>query len=115
MYAEDCILYKSGNNWDRMVNNVQLDLNNVHSWCSRNRLKLNESKSKVLLFGSIAKLSHLDYSQVVHIGDVDLGFVERYKYLGVNLDKYMNLSGLLSDVKKNVIGQLFKLENSTKK
>ena len=99
MYADDCILFCSGNNWSRMIRNVQLDLDNVNSWCQRNRLKLSESKSKVLLFGSLEKLKNVDYTQTVHIGGTYLEFVDRYKYLGVNLDKYMNLTSFLDDVK----------------
>ena len=39
LYAADCILFRSGNNWSRMSLNVQSDLDSVSSWCSRKRLK----------------------------------------------------------------------------
>ena len=55
MYAEDCILFNSGNNWNRMFECIQTDLDNVNLWCHRNRLKLSETKSKVLLIGLILK------------------------------------------------------------
>ena len=109
MYADDCILFNSGNNWPRMSVNVQSELSNVYHWCQRNRLKLSETKSKVLLFGSIGKLKQVDYSYILKLGNTDLDFVPKYKYLGVSLDKHMNLTSLLSDVKRNVSGHLFKL------
>ena len=56
MYADDCILFKSGNNQDLMVDSMQHDLDSINSWCHRNRLKLRESKSKVLHIGSVSKL-----------------------------------------------------------
>ena len=89
--------------------NIQSDLDNVHSWCVRNRLKLSEKKSKTLLFGSISKLKTVDLSKKLKIGPSNLEFVEKYCYLGVTLDRYMNLTNVLSDVKKKVVGQLFKL------
>ena len=92
-----------------MIINVQMDLDNVNSWCQRNKIKLSESKSKVILFGSKEKLKNVDYTKTVHIGDTYLEFVDRYKYLGVSLDKYMNLTSLLADVKKNTTCHLFKL------
>ena len=107
MYADDCILFCSGNNWNIMSANIQSDLHNVHSWCVRNRLKLNEKKSKTLLFGSISKLKTVDLSKKLKIGLSNLEFVEKYCYLGVTLDRYMNLTNVLSDVKKKVVGQLF--------
>ena len=109
MYADDCILFSSGNNWNRMVDQIQIDLDSVDFWCQRNRLKLSESKSKVLLFGSISKLKTVDYSNLLHIGQTHLDFVDKYRYLGVTLDKFMNLTSLVSDVKKKVTYQLFKL------
>ena len=51
MYADDCILFRSGNNWNRMVNPVQSDLNNVH---------------KTLLFGNTYKLNGIDYDSTLH-------------------------------------------------
>ena len=92
-----------------MFRNIQSDLDNVNCWSKRNRLKLSESKSKVILFGSIKKLKTVDYTQIVHIGDTYLDFVDKYKYLGVNLNKYMNLTGLLADIKRKVTCHLFKL------
>ena len=100
MYADDCILFKSGNNWNRMVGNVQSDLDNVNLWCQRNKLKLSDTKSKVLIFGSSDRLKRIDYTQTVHIGNTYLEFVRKYKYLGVTLDQHMDLTDLISDVKK---------------
>ena len=88
MYADDCILFGSGNNWNCMVNRIQNDLDSVGMWCQRNRLKLSETKSKVLLFGSISKLKTVDYTKSLHNGPTHLDFVIKYKYLGVTLDQF---------------------------
>ena len=48
MYADDCILYTSGNDWNRMKLKIQPEIDNIYLWCTRNRLKINEAKSKVL-------------------------------------------------------------------
>ena len=109
MYADDCILFTSGNNWNHMVENIQTDLNKVYLWCTRNKLRLNTSKSKTLLIGSLAKIRNVDLSKTLHISHVSLEFVDRYKYLGITLDKYMSLSPLVADVKRKVNGSLFKL------
>ena len=41
MYADDSILYCSGNDWTRMILKVQPEIDLVHEWFSRNRLRLN--------------------------------------------------------------------------
>ena len=45
----------------------------------------------------------------MHVGDTYPDFAANYTYLGVILDKHMNLTSLVSDVKRKVTGQLFKL------
>ena len=60
MYADDCILFKSGNNWNLMCDSIQLDLDNINSWCVRNRLKLSAKFAnmylKIVLSVYISKL-----------------------------------------------------------
>ena len=114
MYADDCILFKSGNNWNLMCDSIQLDLDNINSWCVRNRLKLSESKSELLHIGSIQKLGLVDRNRNINLGNVPLQFVDRYKYLGIILDKHMDLTSYLSVVKKNVSNHLLKLRKIRK-
>ena len=109
MYADDCILFMSGNNWNIMRNLIQPDLDNIQMWCEQNRLKLSISKSKSLLIGSVSKLTHVDHAQKLSLNDLELDIVPKYKYLGVVLDRYMSLTGLVSMVKKNIISRLYKL------
>ena len=92
-----------------MVDQIELDLDAVGSWCRRNRLKLSETKSKVVLLGSNAKLKTVDHSKSLYLNRTCLDFVDKYKYLGITLDKYMNLSHVISEVKKKVTYHLFKL------
>ena len=88
---------------------MQPDLDNIQSWCMRNRLKLNVSKSKILLIGSDSKLKTVNYDAHLTLAGIPLAFVDKYRYLGVTLDKHMNLTALLSTVKKTVSNHLFEL------
>ena len=45
---------------------------------------------------------------MLHLNGSPLNVVDSYKYLGITLDKYMNLTGLILNVKKLVSLQLFK-------
>ena len=109
MYADDCILYCSGNAWNRMTVKMQPELDRVQSWFEQNRLKLNISKSSTLLIGSRSKLSKVDYTNLLNINDHPLIFVDKYKYLGTILDKEMSLTCLVAPVKKSVLNKLFTL------
>ena len=48
MYADDCMLYCTGNNWLHVFNKLQHGLINFDTWCVRNSMVLNVSKSKCL-------------------------------------------------------------------
>ena len=109
MYADDCILYTSGNEWNRICQKIQPEMNNVFSWCSSNRLKLNINKSKVLAIGSRSKLKKLDNGNTIYLDAQPLKLTDKYRYLGVILDSEMNLTSLLSDTKKRVLNKLFNL------
>ena len=100
MYADDCILFTSGNDWQKMLETMQPEIDNIQRWYDNNMLKVNVSKSKVMLLGSRNKLGKIDLSQQLKIGDFSLPFCKKYKYLGVILDNEMSLTNLLSDVKK---------------
>ena len=109
MYADDCILYTSGNEWNRMRQKIQPEIDNIHRWCTLNRLRLNIDKSKILVFGTRSKLKKIDFSQQIMLGNKPLKFTDKYKYLGVTLDKEMSLTSFLSDTKKIVFQKLFNL------
>ena len=109
MYADDCILYCSGNDWKRMLQKIQPELDRVHAWCDVNRLKINTDKSKSLICGSRSKLGRIDYTKHATLNNHSLDNVSRYKYLGVTLDSEMSLINLLADVKKSVLNKLFTL------
>ena len=109
MYADDCMLYTSGNDWNRMKLKIQPELCNVQQWCTRNRLKLNVSKSKVLLISSRQKLLNIDCTQCLLLGDDPIAYCNKYKYLGITLDSEMTLTNLLSDTKRIASNRLFNL------
>ena len=90
MYADDCILYASGNDWNRMLQKIQPELFDIQRWYYDNRLKINDNKSKVLLFGSRNKLGKVDFSNKIFLGTSPLAFTTTYKYLGVTrIVKYL--------------------------
>ena len=109
MYADDYILYTSGNDWNRMLQKIQPEIDNVQLWCTTNRLKINETKSNVLLFGSRQKLGKIDLTRQLLLGNVALAYCKKYKYLGITLDSELTLTSLLSDTKKSAANRLFNL------
>ena len=83
LYADDTVLYASGTNIRTVEEHLQKDLNNYAKWCLRNKLTINVSKTKGMLFGPRKKRSK-EFTFNLH-GE-PLHIVSSYKYLGVILD-----------------------------
>ena len=109
MYADDCILYCSGNDWNRMKLKIQPELYSVQRWYTANRLKINVKKSKVLVIASRQKLNKIDFTNQLCFDNVNLNFTNKYNYLGVIIDSEMTLTCLVSTTKKTVLNRLFNL------
>ena len=109
MYADDCLIYCTGNNWNMMRPKIEDGLNSFMSWCTKNRLKLNASKSKSLLIASYHKLSSVDINKRFVLNDRELIFTGSYNYLGITLDKNMILIPLLSKLKARVVNKIYAL------
>ena len=56
MFADDCILYRTGNNWNRIHEVFQSQLTHFVDWSKRNRLMLNERKTQSMIMGNRSKL-----------------------------------------------------------
>ena len=109
MYADDCVLYLSGNNWDSIRIKIQEDLECIEHWGELNNLHLNVNKTKMLLIGTRGKLRRFEPFAPVRLYNQDVIFVRQYNYLGVILDSEMTLRPLFNHVKKNVYSKIFTL------
>ena len=71
---------------------MQDDLNNILKWFNDNDLKLNESKSNLVLFGSKQKLNSLSLTAQfqVFINNHLLKPINSVNFLGVTLDKHLS-------------------------
>jgi hypothetical protein len=83
LYADDMVLLA-----DSEID-LQVLLTELHSWCNKWRLKVNEQKSKIVHFrGNRQKYTHFNFKYA----DVFLEKVSVYKYLGIILDENMNFN-----------------------
>ena len=102
MYADDCMLYTTGNNWNQVYDRLNVSLLSFDAWCLQNNMVLNASKSKCLIIGSRQKLGRIDYNRKISVRNVSLEYVKKFCYLGIYLDCEMSLAPLISHVKKVV-------------
>ena len=88
-YADDTVVYAHAESLDIALRSLLPDIEQLEHWCTLNRLTVNTTKTKVMLFGS-RRLISKNHHPPIHLNDTPLGYADDYKYLGVILDQYLN-------------------------
>ena len=83
LYADDIVLISESEK------SLQEMLDTVHRWCQKWQLGINCSKTQVIHF---RKSSEQETNFVFKIGDKHIEKVQKYKYLGVELNSSLNFS-----------------------
>ena len=106
LYADDTVLYASGTNIKTGVEHLQKDLNSYTEWCMKNKLTINVSKTKCMLFSSKKKLPK---DVVLELDGEVLHKVSSYKYLGVTLDPLGNFELFVRNQLKTISYRTYQL------
>ena len=105
MYADDTVLYFTSLCSSEINKVVQDDLNQVAKWIERNKLILNHSKTKTMLFGSRQNLSKSPHLCIQLHGKI-LEKVPKFNYLGVFLDETLSWRDHVEYVSSKVSSRL---------
>ena len=105
MYADDTVLYTANGDFEKSVQDLQNDIDQLSKWCHNNGIKANTEKTKIMVFSSPVaqrKLPPVD----IKFGDTSLQKVQSYKYLGITLDSHLNYNLHVSRIVGIVTGKL---------
>jgi hypothetical protein len=93
LYADDMVLFSDS------AEDLQVQLNNFSEYCDTWKLKVNISKTKIVVF-TRARLNHFNFS---YKGS-NLEIVKDYIYLGINFSS----TGSYLNTKKKIVGKATK-------
>ena len=96
LYADHTVLLSADTCMEVCKNNMQSDITHLSDWCHRKKLSLNIKKTKCMLFGSRVSLKNTRCPKL-SINDINIDFVQHYKYLGVILDPHLTFNKHLND------------------
>ena len=107
-YADDLQLYTTVN--PRHDNHVGLAIlesciNNIKDWMQVNFLKINDSKTEFVMFGSKHNLSHSE-NRNIKVGNHQIATVETVHNLGAQMDKHLSMDSFIQAKSKSITFQL---------
>ena len=92
MFADDCVLYKSGKDWNDVKRCLQTDLDIYIEWGNDHNLSLNASKSKAMMICNKAARAVIGDPAPFNAGNRQIMFVHNYCYLGCVINDELTLA-----------------------
>ena len=110
LYADDTVIYYSGDNLNHIVTEIQNDLTELSNWCSKNKLTINCKKTKYCVYGmrKIVKRSKT-VDIIISLNNVILERGCSYKYLGFIVDGQLHFNKHITSMVNTVSHKLYLL------
>lgn len=110
MYADDTQIYVSFDlrDTDTAVQNLERCMSDIRKWMSQNHLKLNESKTELLMVGSQSVREKCNLSSLT-IGNERVTFTNSARNIGVILDSGLTMADHIHSVTRSCYLQLHKI------
>ena len=109
LYADDVLIYCSGEDVKGLNDNLQSSLNCVKQWYDNNLLVVNASKSNSMLITTRQKEMFLDCDMELFLGDAKLEHVDCCNYLGLYIDKNLNWGDYVDSLSKQLSKKVWML------
>lgn len=93
------------------INNINNNLNNIHTWSRKYGLSVNPAKCQAIIIGSSRQLSKCDLSHLspIILNNTVIPFSPVVKNLGVYMDSTLNWSAHVNEVCRSVFATLHSL------
>ena len=110
LFADDTFLCFQDKDFDILEHNVNIELNKVFTWLASNKLTLNISKSKYMVFSKKRTVPELK----IYLNNIALERCNTYKYLGVFFDHKLDWKAHIEHISNKIsrsCGALAKLRH----
>ena len=101
LFADDTVATLSGRNLQTLVSSVNREISNVSLWFKVNNLSLNHSKTNYIIFRTRKRRVPTNLPEIF-IDDVIINKVDNVKFLGVNINEYLDWGTHISVISNSV-------------
>ena len=107
LFADDDTLHNSEGTLCEIENNLREDIEYIDTWCTENRMVINEKKTKCMLIGSRQRLARLpDPTLNIQINGQLIDNINDDKLLGMRVDNTLQFNKHVDDVCKAISNKL---------
>ena len=114
LYADDIVMFKPIGKYsvNHDINLFKSDLAAIEYWCLKNELTINIKKTKLQYFPSNRNNDYNLFEKEVkcHIYNQTLEYENTFKYLGVDIDRYLTMKSFFDSMYKLVNHKLYLLK-----
>ena len=107
-YADDMVLYSKKKSITQSGLELQMDLDSLTNWCVDNEIYINIDKTKIMYFGSKAKINSAALPKL-QIDGIAIQRVHSYTYLGLKLDEQLSLETHANELIRKVSAKIYQL------
>ena len=107
-YADDTVVYISGQNVKDISNLLSIDLSSISKWFEENELLMNpkQGKTEALLFGTSKRTKQNIKDFEVYANKSRIPITKEYKYLGVSVNSSLNMTSFFDKCYKKASSRL---------
>ena len=114
LYADDIVMFKRLDK-ENVIQDMDLfnqDLKSIEKWCLRNELTINIKKTKLQYFphNRNTNCSAFEENNICLMYNQKLSYVNSFKYLGIDIDRNLNMKNYFDTVFKLINHKLYLLK-----
>ena len=113
LYADDTVIFARHADEQTAHLWVSADLKLLHSWCNKNQLTINLTKTKIMLFGTKNMLKNATKLDI-EISDNKIQYVKHFNYLGMKLEDTLTFELHAAETMRMVAHKLYLLSRIRK-
>lgn len=113
LFADDAVLYFSGNNLEDINKCINDDLKNVANWLQDNALKLNLDKTNAMLISEKPRTAAEMNDFKIKIEGVEIKIIDKVKYLGIIINSNLKFGDHIDYICKKISKKLGILKRSS--
>ena len=106
LFADDTVLLLSNKSAKSARDKLEEKLSQLLIWCRQNKLTMNLTKTKCMIFGTKQKVK-ISNLKKIKLDRAELDYVNSYKYLGIRLDKSLTYIKHIQSCISNVSHKMF--------